>query len=159
MKIVDMLAEEGIVEVEASGKDELLRQISDMIAKCYPFLSSDEVFNVLKEREQLGSTGMGGGIAIPHGKLPRDRFGCDSQLRPVLLFARSRRGVDFDAMDSKPVHLFFALIAPEECPALHLRVLAKVAKLLRNKEVQEKLLYAKNRKEILDIINQYDNGS
>jgi PTS system nitrogen regulatory IIA component len=159
MKITDLLSEEGIIEVEASGKVELLKHISDMIAKCYPFLSSNEVFRVLMDREQLGSTGVGDGIAIPHGKLPKDRFGCDCQFRPVLLFARSRRGIDFDAMDSKPVHLVFALIAPEDCPALHLKVLAKISRLLRNKEVRDKLLYAKNRKEIFEIINQYDNGS
>jgi|YelNatPaOPRAMG01_1025707.scaffolds.fasta_scaffold89063_2 PTS system nitrogen regulatory IIA component len=159
MRIAEMLSEEGIIEVEASGKVELLKHISDIIAKCYPSLSSDEVFHVLMEREQLGSTGVGDGIAIPHGKLPRDRFGCGHRLLPVLLFARSRRGIDFDAMDSKPVHLVFALLAPEDCPGLHLKVLAKIARLLKNKEVQEKLLYAKNREEILDIIKRYDNVS
>lgn len=158
MKIVNLLAEEGIItEVEASSKAELLRRISDTLAKCYPSFNADEVFRVLMEREQLGSTGVGDGIAIPHGKLPEDRFA--PKPLPILLFARSLRGIDFDAMDSKPVYLIFALIAPENCPGLHLKVLAKIARLLKNKEVQEKLLHAKSRKEIIDIINQYDNGS
>lgn len=154
------MSEEGIItEVEASGKTELLKQISNTLAKCYPSFNAEEVFQVLMERERLGSTGVGDGIAIPHGKLPQDRFADCSRSLPVLLFARSRRGVDFDAMDSKPVYLIFALLAPENCPGLHLKVLAKIARLLKNKEVQEKLLHARTRKEILDVIKQYDNGS
>lgn len=158
MKIANLLVEEGIItEVEASSKTELLKRISDTIARCYPSFSADEIFRVLMEREQLGSTGVGDGIAIPHGKLPEDRFA--SEPLPILLFARSLRGIDFDAMDSKPVYLIFTLIAPENCPGLHLKVLAKIARFLKNKEVQEKLLHAKSKKEILEIINQYDNGN
>lgn len=160
MKIAELLPEKGIItEVEASSKNELLRQISEVLAQCYPSLDADEVFRVLMEREQLGSTGVGDGIAIPHGKLPTDRFCSLKEPFPILLFARSLRGIDFDAMDSRPVYLIFTLIAPENCPGLHLKVLAKIARLLKNKEVQEKLLHAKSRKEILDIINQYDNGT
>ncbi|MCX7822325.1 MAG: PTS sugar transporter subunit IIA [Syntrophobacterales bacterium] len=158
MRLINLLAEEGIItELDVSSKTELLRRISDTLAKCYPSFNADEIFQVLMEREKLGSTGVGDGIAIPHGKLPEDRF--SSEPLPILLFARSLRGIDFDAMDSKPVYLIFALIAPENYPGMHLKVLAKIARLLKNKEVQEKLLLAKTRKEILEIINQYDNGS
>ncbi len=110
------------------------------------------------EREQLGSTGVGGGIAIPHGKLPSDRFDQPSGPFPVLIFARSFRGIDFDAMDAKPVHLLFTVLVPEDSTGFHLKVLAKIARLLKSDEIKNELLAAKTREEIRAIIKNYDNG-
>jgi nitrogen PTS system EIIA component len=90
------------------------------------------IFEILMQREKLGSTGVGNGIAIPHGKLPKLRklFG---------LFARLDRPIDFDALDSQPVDLIFLLLAPETAGADHLKALARVARLLRDQDVARKL--------------------
>ena len=88
-------------------------------------LDRQEVIRVLQERERLGSTGIGEGVAIPHGKL--------KDLKRLLIsFGRSRSGVDFDSMDGKPAHLFFLLVAPEESVGVHLKTLARISKLLKN---------------------------
>jgi PTS system nitrogen regulatory IIA component len=104
---------------------------------------------VLLERERLGSTGIGDGIAIPHGKL-KDL----DQL--VLSFGRSSQGVDFESMDGKPVHLFFLLVAPESCAGIHLRALARIARLLKNGVVRKKLGSMSDRDEIYNLIKQED---
>jgi nitrogen PTS system EIIA component len=90
------------------------------------------IFEILMQREKLGSTGVGNGIAIPHGKLPKLRklFG---------LFARLDRPIDFDALDGQPVDLIFLLLAPETAGADHLKALARVARLLRDQDVARKL--------------------
>jgi PTS system nitrogen regulatory IIA component len=104
---------------------------------------------VLFERERLGSTGIGEGIAIPHGKL-------DDLDQLALSFGRSAHGVDFESMDGKPVHLFFLLVAPENCPGIHLRALAKIARLLKNGSVRKRLASVETIDEIYDIIDNED---
>jgi PTS system nitrogen regulatory IIA component len=104
---------------------------------------------VLLERERLGSTGIGDGIAIPHGKL-RDINDL------VLSFGRSAEGIDFESMDGKPVHLFFLLVAPETCAGIHLRALARIARLLKNGTVRKKLAKVDSREDIFSIIQQED---
>ena len=91
-----------------------------------------EIFDTLMQREKLGSTGVGGGIAIPHGKLAK-------LTRIVGLFARLARPIDFEALDGQPVDLLFLLLAPEAAGADHLKALARVARLLRDAEVARKL--------------------
>ena len=104
---------------------------------------------VLLEREHFGSQGIGDGIAIPHGKLKDiDEL--------VLSFGRSTEGIDFESMDGKPVHLFFLLVAPETCSGIHLRALAKIARLLKNGSVRKRLGKVDNPEEIFSIIQQED---
>jgi len=114
-----------------------------------PQLDRDRLMAVLLERERLGSTGIGDGIAIPHGKM-RDL----DQL--VLSFGRSSQGVDFESMDGKPVHLFFLLVAPENCAGIHLRALAKIARLLKNGTVRKKLGNVQGREEVYSVIQLED---
>ena len=108
-------------------------------------LDLEEVIRVLLEREKLGSTGIGDGVAIPHGKLRglKDLF---------ISFGRSRGGVEFDSMDGKPVNLVFLLVAPEESVGVHLKTLARISKLLKNPAVRQRLVGASGSQEIYDII-------
>jgi PTS system nitrogen regulatory IIA component len=101
------------------------------------------------ERERLGSTGIGSGIGIPHGKL-RDLDGL------VLGFGLSRKGVDFESMDNRPTHIFFLLVTPENSTGLHLKLLARISKILKQDSFRERLLKADDREEIYAIIKEED---
>lgn len=146
MKIVDLLNAAAITsDLKATGKNEVLAELTDAIVKVEGSLNRDEVIKVLQERERLGSTGIGEGVAIPHGKL--------KDLKQLLIsFGRSRGGVDFDSMDGKPAHLFFLLIAPEESVGVHLKTLARISKLLKNPAVRMRLLEAPDGETLYRII-------
>ncbi|MGA7875365.1 MAG: PTS sugar transporter subunit IIA [Desulfoferrobacter sp.] len=150
MKILDILAKESIIpELKGRTKKQVLEELIDALLQHKPHLDRDRLMAVLLERERLGSTGIGDGIAIPHGKM-RDL----DQL--VLSFGRSSQGVDFESMDGKPVHLFFLLVAPENCAGIHLRALAKIARLLKNGTVRKKLGNVQGREEVYSVIQLED---
>ena len=150
MKILDILAVNSIVpELKGRTKKLVLEELIDAVKQHKPHIDSDRLMKVLLERERLGSTGIGDGIAIPHGKL-KDIEDL------VLSFGRSAEGIDFESMDGKPVHLFFLLVAPEACAGIHLRALAKIARLLKNGTVRKRLAKVDNRNDIFSIIQQED---
>ena len=132
MEIADILIPEGVIpHLKATSKKQALQEIARRAADVTG-LEHREIFDVLRERERLGTTGMGNGIAIPHGKLQHlDRL--------YAVFARADRAVDFDAIDDKPVDIMFLLLAPEAAGADHLKALARVSRLLRDKGVCEKI--------------------
>ncbi|MBE0598800.1 MAG: PTS sugar transporter subunit IIA [Desulfuromonadales bacterium] len=148
MKITDLLNSAAIVEdMRAVGKNEALSELTDALLRVENGLDRQQVLGVLQERERLGSTGIGDGVAIPHGKL--------RHINNLLIsFGRSRAGVDFDSMDGKPAHLFFLLIAPEESVGVHLKTLARISKLLKNPEVRQRLIHAGNSQELYRIITE-----
>ncbi len=132
MEISDLLSTEGVISnLKVSGKKQALQELAAKAAQLTE-LPERTIFDVLLERERLGTTGVGGGIAIPHGKLP-------TLGRLYGVFARLDHPVDFDAIDEQPVDLFFLLLAPESAGADHLKALARVSRLLRNKMVCDKL--------------------
>lgn len=150
MKILDILAVDSIVsELKGKTKKQVLEELVDAVKQNKPNIDRDQFMKVLLERERLGSTGIGDGIAIPHGKLN----GIDDL---ALSFGRSVEGIDFESMDGKPVHLFFLLVAPEACAGVHLRALAKIARLLKNGTVRKKLAKVVSREDIFSIIQQED---
>lgn len=150
MKILDILAKESIIpELQGRTKKQVLEELIDALLQHKPHLDRDRLMAVLLERERLGSTGIGDGIAIPHGKM-KDL----DQL--MLSFGRSTQGVDFESMDGKPVHLFFLLVAPENCAGIHLRALAKIARLLKNGTIRKKLGNVQGREEVYSIIQMED---
>lgn len=132
MDLVDLLTPDGVVaNSRASSKKQILQ---DLARKAAELTGADEraIFDVVLERERLGSTGVGNGIAIPHGKL--------SGLKRLSgVFARLEKPVDFEAIDEQPVDLVFLLLAPEGAGADHLKALAKVSRLLRDKRMCDKL--------------------
>jgi PTS system nitrogen regulatory IIA component len=132
MPLSDLVAPHAIIPaLRVNGKKQALQEIA---AKAADLSGQSErtIFEILMQREKLGSTGVGNGIAIPHGKLPKlnTLFG---------LFARLERPIDFEALDGQPVDLIFLLLAPEGAGADHLRALARVARLLRDPDVARKL--------------------
>lgn len=149
MKITDLLKKNTIIpDLKARDKkgvlEELVKPVSDIV-----HISSEELFRVLMDRERLGSTGIGDGIGIPHGKIK----GMDEV---VIGCGISKKGVNFESLDNRPTHLFFLIITPEESTGLHLRILAQLSKLLKNDSFREKLLKASDKNEIYTIISQED---
>ncbi len=132
MEIADLINADSVVaDLRATSKKQALQDLARRAADLTG-LNERSIFDVLMERERLGTTGVGNGIAIPHGKLPTlDRL--------YGLFARLERPIDFDSIDEQPVDLVFLLLAPESAGADHLKALAQVSRLLRNKTVCEKL--------------------
>lgn len=132
MPTTDLVAPNAIIPaLKVNGKKQALQEIS---AKAAELTGQNDraILEILLQREKLGSTGVGSGVAIPHGKLAR--------LNKVFgLFARLERPIDFEALDGQPVDLIFLLLAPEGAGADHLKALARVARLLRDPEVARKL--------------------
>jgi PTS system nitrogen regulatory IIA component len=150
MKLSDMLDEDHIlVDLKAKDKREVLEELSEVITGHDPSLEKSALVKVLLERERLGSTGIGDGVAIPHGKFQ----GID---QPIISFGRSRRGLDFDSMDGAPTYLFFLLVAPENSASIHLKALARIAKILKNSSFRKMLMEASSREEIYRTIIQND---
>ena len=148
MKISELLDPKAIVaDLKGTGKKDVLAELTDALLKGDGSLDRDDVLRVLMERERLGSTGIGDGVAIPHGKLKNL-----DQLR--ISFGLSRRGVDFDSMDGKPAQLFFLLVAPEESVGVHLKTLARISKLLKSPTVRDRLHSAETCGDIHRIIEE-----
>ena len=145
MKILDVLVKEAIlVDLKAKDKIGILNELVAPAAQITG-IDHNEMVRVLMERERLGSTGIGGGIGIPHGKLKRlDRL--------ILGFGLSRKGVDFESMDNRPTHLFFLLITPENATDMHLKLLARVSRLLKKESIKDKLMKAKSAEEVIATI-------
>jgi nitrogen PTS system EIIA component len=136
MSIRDLLTEDVIVsDMKAVDKKSALAELCEKLAERRPDLDRARMVAVLLDRERLGSTGIGHGVAIPHGKLPE----IDGL---VTAFGRSRAGVDFASMDDLPAHLFFVLFAPAAAARVHLDALAKVSRLLQDQEVRDQLMDA-----------------
>ena len=149
MKILDVLPREAILpDLKARDKKSVLEELVEPIARLKK-ANKEELVLVLMERERLGSTGIGSGIGIPHGKLKNlDEL--------VLGFGLSRTGVDFESMDGRPTHIFFLLMTPENSTGPHLKVLARISKILKNETFRERLLAASSGDDIYRIIKDED---
>ena len=145
MLLSDLVAPHAIIPtLKASSKKQALQELA---AKAAELSGQNEraIFDILMQREKLGSTGVGNGIAIPHGKLPKlnKLFG---------LFARLDRPIDFEALDGQPVDLVFLLLAPEGAGADHLKALARIARLLRDQDVAKKLRASRDAQAIYSVL-------
>jgi nitrogen PTS system EIIA component len=149
MKILDVLKKETILDdLKAKDKKGVLDELVAPVARTAG-VNHENLVRVLLERERLGSTGIGGGIGIPHGKL-KD---LDSL---VLGFGLSRKGIDFDSMDGRPTYIFFLLVTPENSTGLHLKLLARISRILKNEPFKERLMNAADQDEIFSIIEEED---
>lgn len=152
MRLEDLLSKNDVMpETTAADKRGLLDEMVSHVFASANARERDEALRMLLEREKLGSTGIGYGIAIPHCKLKGTN-------RLTVAFARSKKGVDFNALDSMPVHLFFLIIAPENAASAHLKVLSSISKILRDAGFRKKLLKADSADEIYDTIVTADRG-
>ena len=149
MKILDILHPDAIVsDLKSQHKLGVIEELAAPIAKILTMPTRD-IVQVLMEREQLGSTGIGQGIGIPHGKL-KD---LDA---PVIGFGLSKKGVDFDSLDDRPTHLFFTLITPDQSTGIHLKLLGRISRILKNDGFINRLMNASNAEEIFTIIKNED---
>jgi len=149
MKICEVLHKEAILaDLKARNKKGILEELVGPVAEIAN-VHPEDLVKVLLERERLGSTGIGGGIGIPHGKM--------KNLESLVLgFGLSRKGVDFESLDGKPAHIFFLLMTPENSTGLHLKLLARISRILKNETFKDRLLGASDRDEILSIIKGED---
>lgn len=149
MKILDYITADTILtNLQATDKKGVIDELTEPVA-ALTGLEQRNIVRVLIERERLGSTGIGDGIAIPHGKIN----GIESL---VLGFGLSRNGVNFDALDGKPAYIFFLLLSADDSTGLHLRVLARISKLLRDKDFKEKLMRVHNAQQVMDVLLEVD---
>jgi len=137
MRILDLVPAGGVVDdLRSETKEGVLRELSEAVCRAVPALSPDHLAAVLMDRESLGSTGIGEGVAIPHGKAP----GID---RLYAAFGRSRGGVQFASLDGKPAYLFFLVVAPDNNSAgMHLKALARISRLVKDERFRRRLLEA-----------------
>ncbi|MES9993460.1 MAG: PTS IIA-like nitrogen regulatory protein PtsN [Candidatus Thiodiazotropha sp.] len=142
------LVEERIgCNVEAASKKRVLEQLGQRLADAVPNLNQDMVFDALLERERLGSTGLGKGIALPHARMP--------QISEALAaFIQLPQGIDFDAIDNQPVDLAFAMLVPEEATDEHLQLLAKLAQMFDDQDFCSALRQATTTDELYKLIQQ-----
>jgi PTS system nitrogen regulatory IIA component len=152
MQIADLLSPEGVVAaLKVQGKKQLIQELA---ARAAPLVHVPErrVYETLTERERLGTTGVGQGIAIPHGRL--------ANLEKIVgIFVRLETAIDYDAVDKQPVDLIFMLLAPEGAGADHLKALARVSRLLRNQTTCEKLRAAKSAEALYAILSEPTSGA
>jgi len=149
MKILDFIDPKTIItDLKATDKKGVLEELTLPVADISQ-IEHKELVRVLIEREHLGSTGIGNGIGIPHGKL--------KNLPSLILgFGLSRKGVNFDAMDKKPTHIFFLLLTPDNSTDLHLKLLARISKILKEETFKDKILVSSDKDEVIRLIQGID---
>ncbi|MGQ9644952.1 MAG: PTS sugar transporter subunit IIA [Thermodesulfobacteriota bacterium] len=150
MKISNYLKEEWILpDLQGTDKPSILKELSSVLVKPCQVSSVEELFRVLLEREKLGSTGIGEGIAIPHGRL--------RNLKTFFIsFGRSNKGVEFDSIDHHPTRIFFLVMAPENSAADNLELLGRIVTLLKDPSFKKRLLEAKTERELFQAISEED---
>lgn len=152
MKIMDFLSKDAITtDLKGVKKEDVLRNLLDLLINSKEIQKADKekIFELLLAREALGSTAIGHGVAIPHTK-------CDSVKKLTCAIGLSKNGVDFDSLDGEPVYIFFLLLAPTDSTGPHLKALARISRLLKDKYFRENLKQAKDKTAVLDIIRQED---
>lgn len=145
MKLMDFLISDAIEpDMKSATKADAIRELVALLKKSGAITDENSVAEVVLEREELGTTGIGEGIAVPHGK-------SDAIAELVAAFGRSERGVNFESMDNQPVHLLFLLVAPKSYSGPHLMALARISRLLKNRDFRNSLMNAKDKAEILKV--------
>lgn len=149
MRILEVLKPEAIIaDLKSLNKKGVLEELIVPVA-AIAGIDQEKLVRVLLERERLGSTGIGNGIGIPHGKL--------KELEELVIgFGLSRKGVDFESIDGQPAYIFFVLMTPENSTGLHLKLLARISRILKNDSFRERLMTAGDSKAIYEIIKAED---
>lgn len=150
MRIVDLIRRETIVPaLAATSKPEILRELARCLRHAAPGIDEQTLWKVLAEREQLGSTAIGDGVAIPHGKL--------RQVHDVIAcLGRAPEGVEFDSVDGQPTYLFFVLIAPETSTTTHLKAVARISRVFKDEGFRQRLRQAPDAAAMYQVIAEED---
>ncbi|MGE5197130.1 MAG: PTS sugar transporter subunit IIA [Deltaproteobacteria bacterium] len=152
MKIMDFLVKDAIItDIKASKKEDVIKELVDALINCTDIdkRSRNKLIEALMTRESLGSTAIGQGIAIPHAK-------CECVTKLVASFGLSKKGVDFDSLDGDLAHIFFLLVAPQDSAGPHLKALARISRLLKDKYFRDSLRNCQDKDSIIAIISQED---
>jgi PTS system nitrogen regulatory IIA component len=150
MKISEILNKDLLIpDLQSKNKKGVLEELASVLVAQRKLPDLEKAVEVLLDREKLGSTGIGDGIAIPHGKI-KDLGGV------LASFGRSREGVDFESIDQKPTHLFFLLVAPENSAGIHLKALARISRLLKDPNFRKRLMEAEDSEKLFQIISEED---
>lgn len=152
MKIMDFLCEEAInIDLKSVNKTDAIKELVDCFINAGELEKKDKgkVVELLMAREALGSTAIGHNVGIPHTK-------CDAVTKLVAAFGLSRKGVDFDSLDGEPVYIFFLLLAPQDSAGPHLKALARISRLIKDKYFRDMLRQARDSKDIARIIRTED---
>ena len=151
MKIIDFLKEEAIVsDLKATDKESVIKELVTLLKGIGEISDQEKIVEIILEREKLGSTGIGQGIAVPHAKT-------DQVKQIVVAFGLSQKGVNFESLDEEPVYLIFLVLAPVDATGMHLKLLAKIARLLKDKVFRNSLKSCKGkRREIFQVIEEED---
>ncbi len=152
MKIMDFLSEDAIsVDLKSVNKTDAIKELVDLLISAEELDKKDKnkVVELLVAREALGSTAIGHNVGIPHAKVD-----CTKDL--VAAFGMSRKGVDFDSLDGEPVYIFFLLLAPQDSAGPHLKALARISRLIKDKYFRDLLRQAKDKKDVVRIIEAED---
>lgn len=151
VRLVDILSVERVtVELRAMDKPSALRALAQLFVDVDPELDAADIARVFEEREALASTGVGSGVAIPHGRLRTVE-------RLVAAVAIAKEGIDFEAIDGRPAHIFVAVLGPEKQTGEHLKALARFSRILRDESVRAKLIAVEDAREALEILLSEDN--
>jgi fructose-specific phosphotransferase system IIA component len=147
MNVLDILEENCVaLDLETTGKNELVTSLVDMLESAGVVTDKEEVVRRVLEREKLMSTGIGGGVAIPHAQ-------CRGASKLAIALARTKDGVEFDALDGKPVRLFFMIIGPEEKGG-YVRILARISRLLYTGDLQKSLYRAETARQAIETLKK-----
>ena len=150
MKIMEILVKDSVIlDLGVRTKREVLAEMAASLAKVEPQIEADRLLDVLMEREALQSTGIGEGVAIPHGKLP-------GLQRLVASFARSRAGIDFESIDGQPTHHFFLLVVPEHSGGQYLKALARISRFFRDPAFRQSLTEGEALEDVIRAIEEED---
>ena len=148
MRLSDAISKKLInLNLQAKDKKTVLEELANLLAKQRVTSDSKRLVNVLMERESLGSTGVGNGIAIPHAKT-------DLVKKIIIAFGKSEKGIEFDSLDKQPVYLVFLIVAPEEAHDTYLRILACLSRLLHEEKMRNQLRAAQAPRQIINLIKK-----
>jgi len=147
-KLAEMITEDRIVRLKSQDKEGVLKELCEVIARSPEITDKDHFYQAIVEREKILSTGIGLGVAVPHAKIA-------SVKDFIMAIGVSEEPIDFDALDGKPVHIVILIGASDAQKDLYVRVLAKVAMMLKNQEVREKILKAREPSDIMNILREH----
>jgi PTS system nitrogen regulatory IIA component len=150
MKIMDFLSQDAIiVDLKATDKKSAIVELAEVLKNTKKIKNSDDIINIVLERERLGSTGIGQGVALPHGKT-------DLLQEQIGVLGISHKGIEFNSLDGEPVHIIFLLLGPVEVAGQHLKALSRISRLFKGKFLRQAIKEAKTTQEVVKLIQQED---
>lgn len=150
MNIMDFLCKDAItVDLKAQNKKDAIIELIELLKESKKIKKTDEIIDVVLEREKLGSTGIGQGVAIPHGKT-------DVLSEQIGVLGISKKGIEFNSLDGEPVYIIFLLVGPVEVTGQHLKALSRISRLFKDKFLRQAIKDAQTKEDVIKIIQQED---